>query len=220
MLLAAGRSLGGATVAGARLLTCAVPPPSRAPPHARRHLPETCENKCKGKQVCLENISDPQRLAQLFTNYTGEPLISRALHMSAAPLAPTTAKHRRRCQAPLPCPAPPCPSHACPHTPAFCCCPSPLPQSSRSCATPGRGRCPAGTTSTSERGGAGGCVGRRLGPLLLLPMPLALLLAPRSPLNLPPSHPLRRYGINPPCQDSFETWAQLPSRYGAKCLGM
>lgn len=35
-------------------------------------MPDTCASKCKGKQVCLENVSDPQKLAHLFTNYTGE----------------------------------------------------------------------------------------------------------------------------------------------------
>ena len=33
-------------------------------------------------------------------------------------------------------------------------------------------------------------------------------------------HHVHKLGINPGCQDSFQTWAQLPSRYGAKCLGI
>lgn len=31
-------------------------------------------------------------------------------------------------------------------------------------------------------------------------------------------HHVHKHGMNPPCFDSFEKFAELPSRYGAKCL--
>lgn len=31
-------------------------------------------------------------------------------------------------------------------------------------------------------------------------------------------HHIHKYGLHPPCQDSFTKFAQLPSAYGAKCL--
>jgi hypothetical protein len=34
--------------------------------------PEGCANKCRGKQVCLEFVSDPAKLARLFREYTGD----------------------------------------------------------------------------------------------------------------------------------------------------
>ncbi|KAI7838855.1 hypothetical protein COHA_007378 [Chlorella ohadii] len=33
-------------------------------------------------------------------------------------------------------------------------------------------------------------------------------------------HHVHKLGIHAPCQEPFERWAELPSRYGAKCLGI
>lgn len=32
-------------------------------------------------------------------------------------------------------------------------------------------------------------------------------------------HHVHKHGLHPPCQDPFTKFAQLPSAYGAKCLG-
>jgi hypothetical protein len=33
-------------------------------------------------------------------------------------------------------------------------------------------------------------------------------------------HHVNKFGIHATCQEPFERWAELPSRYGAKCLGI
>lgn len=35
-------------------------------------FPDSCAKKCEGKQVCLENVVDPDKLREMFQKYTGE----------------------------------------------------------------------------------------------------------------------------------------------------
>ena len=242
------------------LLPLCVSPPSCP----GSYQPDTCASKCKNKQVCLENISNLDRLRQLFKEYTGERGVdgwvdvwmrvwvgecvfvfvwwwaqharerekggSTLATAARSRLPPTTAKPTTSSLAPQ-SPSPlctPCARHPAVRPmwhpavrpmwhPAVrpMCHPACISATSAPPPPPPHTHTPPTTQPPTPRLDT-----RRCAPLRPPARPPAVFSFVRNPWAraLSSWHHVHKHGMKEPCFESFEKWAQLPSRYGAKCL--
>lgn len=91
----------GLAVGGEHALPCTAP--YSTPPCSVN--PDTCANKCKGKQICFENVVNLDDLKRLFKEYTGELHarldVETCFRAAPAPRRPAPCLHRAAAPAAL-----------------------------------------------------------------------------------------------------------------------